>query len=274
MEIIRDIEACRSALGWRRHQRRVGMVTAGADLHPGHLAMVNRCRAESDLTVFCRWPEADAISAADGRLLRSDSAQLEALNVDFLFLPEFSDLYPGACENRVLVALPPPRHELLQAMFPAPEITTATLKLINIVGPDQLYVGEKDFLKFYVYRRLIDELALPVELHSVAIIREADGLPAASDLQHLSPEQRRQASVLQQTLQDFAHAIRHGARHYDKLEQTAKLALRGAGLTVRYVCVCDEETLARPDSSSHRLRVLARVDIGLASITDNLSITI
>jgi len=276
MQIIRDIEACRSALGWRRSQRRAGMVLASSNLHPGHLAIINECRRESDISVVCIYPKPlehpESPAAISTR--NSDSAQLDALNVDFLFLPEPHSLIPSIADSAASIVLPAPDHAVLGKLYPGSAEVTAMLKLINIVSPEYLFAGERDFLAFTVCRRLIKELVLPIEFCPVAIVREADGLPAAADLQHLSPEQRQQACVIPQTLKDLAHAIARGARNYRKLEQTAKLALKRAGLDVGYVTVCDETTLAQPSCSSTRLRILARARLGLASISDNLSVAL
>lgn len=276
MQIIRDIEACRSALGWRRSQRRVGMVIASSNLHPGHLAIINECRRECDLSVVCIYPKPSQQpeSSAVIHTRNGDSAQLEALNVDFLFLPDAQALTSAGAGSSAQVLLPAPDHEVLGPLYPGSAEITLLLKLINSVRPDCLFVGERDFLACSVSQRLIEELVLPVELCRVAIVREADGLPAAADLQYLSAEQRQQACVLQQTLRDLAHAIDRGARNYRKLEQTARLALRGGGFDVRYVTICDEATLTPPSCASTRLRILACADLGGASISDNLSVAL
>jgi pantoate--beta-alanine ligase len=276
MDIIRDIEACRSALGWRRGQRRVGMVIIRGRLHPGHLAIVNQCRRECDITLVCIAPRPaeDPDTTAINRSFNDDAAQLEALKVDFLFRPEYTSLFPCGTEQTARVVMPALPDAILQTPATASELATLLLKLISIVSPDCLFVGEKDFPAWMTCRQLIETFSLPVEFCSVPIIREADGLPAAEDLQRLSAEQRRTACVLQQTMRDLAHAITNGARNYSKLEQTAKLALRGAGFNIRYVIVRDEQTLALPDSNSKRLRILAQAQFGPVSITDNLSVSL
>ncbi len=280
MELIRDIEACRSTLDWRRGKRRVGMVVLRGDLHPGKNALINECRSNADLTVACFYPKRWLEATSDEGLeetpstLKQLTAELEALKVDVLFAPTAAALFPSGFESTARVTLPALGNTLMAPASYVDALATMTTKLLNVVRPDRLFLGEKDYLACRVSETVIGDLGEATEPSKVAIIREADGIPAAAALEHLSLEERRRAAILQQTLRDIQHAIENGAKGFGKLEQTARLALTSAGLTVSYVLVRDAETLAEPNEATTKLRVLAAAELGLASLVDNLAVSL
>ena len=279
MDIVRDIEACRDALGWRRSTRRIGMVATMGQLHAGHLAIVNTCRDRSDLSVVCVYVNPLAFRSDDEfleypRQLEQDAEQLQALSVDVLFAPRDEELFPLGTAQAMQLVPPPLDDSALDPGYLAAARATVTLKLLNVVTPDQLYVGEKDYYQCVVLQRLLSEFALTTELVSLPIVRELDGVAASAELAKLTPEQRKQAPILHQTIQDLAHAINNGARSYSKLEQTARVALRGGGFDTEYVVVRDAASLQPPTASTQALRILAAARLGMARLTDNLGVTL
>jgi pantoate--beta-alanine ligase len=151
---------------------------------------------------------------------------------------------------------------------------TAWLKLYNIIRPEIAYFGEKDMQELVLIKRMIAELNLTLRLHSLPIVRDDNRVALAGGLAQLTQTELSQAPILFQTLNDVGHAVRDGARNFNKLEQTAKLALRGGGFDTEYVAIRDAETLASPSKVSRRLRVLAAAQLGLARLTDNVSVEI
>jgi pantoate--beta-alanine ligase len=280
VELIRDIDACRSALDWRRGKRRVGMVVLRGELHPGKAALIKACRGEADLSVACFYPKRWLRATSDENLeeepatLQQLTGELEALKIDVLFAPTAAALFPGGFASTARVTLPALEDTPMASAAEIEALATMTTKLLNIICPDKLFVGEKDYVACRVCETVIRDLGQATEPSEVGIIREADGIPAAAALEHLSLDERRRAAILQQTLQDMQHAIENGAKGFRKLEQTARLALTSAGLAVDYVLVRDAHTLQEPDAATTELRVLAAAELGLARLVDNLAVSL
>jgi len=76
-------------------------------------------------------------------------------------------------------------------------VTTVLSKLFHIIEPDVAFFGQKDAAQVAIIRRMVRDLNLPLEIIICPIVREPDGLAMSSRNAYLSPEQRKQALVLQ-----------------------------------------------------------------------------
>ena len=281
METFRSIEAMTNALGWRRNNRQVGMVSTKGNLHRGHAALIKSCMDKADMSVVSiyvnplEFPDHESF-ANYPRNVTADQEMLEAMDVDFLFLPTDEEMYPAGVSDVTTVRLPHLAVELQGAQNPRffNARATAWLKLYNIIRPDIVCFGEKDMQELVLMKRMIKELNLSLTLNSLPIVRDDNHVALAAGPSQLTAAERQKAPILYQTLNDIAHAVRNGARNFNKLEQTAKVALRGGGFTTEYLAIRDAETLAVASEGSRRLRVLAAVQLGLARLTDNISVDI
>ncbi len=146
------------------------------------------------------------------------------------------------------------------------------LKLLLIVQPDVLFIGEKDYQQLVLTQRMIEELALDIRVEPMPIVRDIDGVAYGKGLLRLTPDQRKLAPIVLQTLKDLAHAISNGARHYEKLEQTARVALRGGGFDTQYITVRDAQSLRLPTEDTQSFRILAAVQVGTIRLVDNIGV--
>lgn len=281
METIRSIEAMTAAISWRRNNRQIGLVSTKGNLHSGHVALIKACMSDADISVVSVYVNPlefadDEAFANYPRNVAADRALLERLGVDYLFLPTDNEMFPAGVRDVTTVRLPHLAVELQGAENPRlfNARATAWLKLYNIIRPDVAYFGEKDMQELVLIRRMIAELNLTLKLHSEPIVRDDNRVALAGGLSQLTPSEQLQAPILYQTLNDVAYAVRNGARNFNKLEHTAKLALRGGGFATEYVAIRDSDTLAPPSQVSQQLRVLAAARLGLARLTDNISVDI
>lgn len=281
METIRSIEAMSNTLGWRRGNRQIGLVSTKGNLHNGHAALIKACMREADICVVSvyvnplEFPDDEAF-ANYPRNVAADKQFLDTMGVDYLFLPTDGEMFPAGVRDVTTVRLPHLAIELHGEQNPRlfNARATAWLKLYNIIRPEMVYFGEKDMQELVLIRRMISELNLRIALNCLPIVRDDNNVAMAGGLAQLTQTEQRQAPILFQTLNDVAHAVRNGARNFGKLEHTAKLALRGGGFTTEYVAIRDAETLATPAKVSQQLRVLAAAQLGLARLTDNVSVEI
>ena len=215
----------------RAHPREgsVGLVPTMGALHAGHVALFEAARAECDTVIASLFVNPaqfseDADLAGYPRDEEADAAIAAEAGVDLLFAPPVEEIYPPGFSTWV-----DPGEEGLEAEFRPGHfrgVATVCLKLFTIVRPDLAYFGQKDAQQVAVVRRLVRDLALPVEIRAVQTVRDEDGLALSSRNSRLSPQERAQALAIPRAL-----ATRDPAR--------ARAVLAEAGLAPDYVEVAD-----------------------------------
>lgn len=178
--------------------RPIGFVPTMGALHAGHLALVASARATCASVVvsifvnplqfgesedFARYP----------RELSADRALLEAANVDLVFAPDVTAMYPPGFSTYVDVGELGVRFEGAIRPTHFRGVATVVTKLLAIVQPDRLYLGQKDAQQTAVLRRVVRDLALPVTVEVVPTQRAADGLALSSRNTYLSERERAEA---------------------------------------------------------------------------------
>lgn len=272
MQIATNKQTLHEALDWRRHNRTIGLVICRGAPHRGQVPLIKACRAECDLSVVALLPGTHEPGDESLPPAPRDDALLEDLGIDLLFAPAAAELLPQG--DRTRVALPAVRG----AALAGPELgrcerwATLVLRLCNLTRPSLYVHGEQYFARQFMAARALSELDHPVDVLQLPLVREADGLAAGSSNLCLTPSERRCAQVLPQTLKDLAHALEAGARHFDKLEQTARVALRGAGLRTDLVMICDGATLEAPTEQTTDYRILAAARLGRARLADTVAV--
>jgi pantoate--beta-alanine ligase len=276
MEIFHTIEAYRSSLNWRRGNRQLALLATRGDLHEGHMALIKACRDQADISVvsICSNPLLPERSDAPVRPpVEQDIRRLENL-ADCIFAPADEELFPFGVTDYAGVRLPVLADELsgTQLADVVEAKATLMLKLLLIIQPDILFYGEKNYQQLVVTERLIEEFSLDIRVVRMPILRDFDGVALGNGLQHLLPDQRKNAPIVHQTLNDLAHAISNGARNYSKLEQTARVAMRGGSLETDYIAIRDADTLQTPTEKSTSLRIMAAAILGPMRIVDNIGV--
>ena len=251
------------------------------DLHDGHLALVRRSREVAPFTVVSIFVNPFQFGEGEDfdsypRSTETDIERLEALDVDLVFLPPISEIYPAGPENSTRVEVPGLGSVLCGAMRPTffRGVATVVTMLLNAVQPHVALFGEKDYQQLLVVRRLVDHLKLPVAVESVPTVREADGLAMSSRNRYLGPADRRRAPVLYRSLREASERIRSGERDYHALGLHYMKALERAGFRPDYFSVRRAGDLESPSRKDRELVVLAAAWLGLARLIDNVSCTL
>lgn len=252
-EIVASIAELRGRVAaWRNAGQRVGLVPTMGALHAGHLSLVDAVRGRADKAVasifvnpaqfaphedfdrYPRTPEFDAAKLGD--------------KADLIFAPTVKEMYPDGFATRIKVGGP---GEGLETDF-RPHffsgVATVVAKLLIAAMPDVAVFGEKDWQQLQVIRRLVADLALPIEILGAPILREADGLAMSSRNAYLKPHERAIAGRM--------NVILRKAKDVDQ----ARRELLEAGFdSVDYVAVRDG-------------RILAAARIGDTRLIDNMPI--
>lgn len=274
MEMIKTIEAFRQA---RARLGKLGFVPTMGYLHEGHLSLVRQAKAECGAVAvsifvnptqfgpnedFSRYP----------RNLERDLALLREAGTDLVFTPEVATMYPEGYGTYVEVQ---GVSEMLEGAARPGHfrgVATVVCKLFNIVQPTHAYFGQKDAQQTVVIRKMVRDLAIPVEIVIAPTVREHDGLAMSSRNVYLSPEERRAAVVLYRALMAAQRRYKSGERNAEELRRTMRLVLEAEPLArTEYVSAADPLTLREQDEVGERGTLLSMaVRIGSTRLIDNL----
>jgi len=143
-------------------------------------------------------------------------------------------------------------------------------RLLNLVQPHRAYFGWKDAQQVLVVRRLVSDLALPVEIVPVPTVREPDGLAMSSRNVYLTPEERRVAAALPQALFAALERFRTGERAAEVLRRTVRDALARTPVRLEYVSVSDRESFEEVERVERPALLLVAAWVGTTRLIDNV----
>lgn len=267
---------------WRTVGETVVLVPTMGNLHEGHLSLVRLARNVADRVVVSIFvnptqfgPDEDF--GAYPRTLAEDRAKLESEDlVDALFVPDEAEVYPFGLEDAVRFEMPALARELCGASRPGhfDGVAAVVCRLLNIVEPEAVVLGRKDYQQLVLIARLVADLGLGVQVVSGPTQRHDDGLAMSSRNRYLTADERERAPVLHAALADVRDAVRGGARDFARLESDARARLREAGFGPDYVEVRRAADLGAPaeDAAPGELIVLAAAWLGAARLIDNVGI--
>ncbi|BAN69321.1 pantoate--beta-alanine ligase [endosymbiont of unidentified scaly snail isolate Monju] len=281
MKTVERVEALREAVAGLRADGRMAFVPTMGNLHAGHLTLVREARRHADSVVVSIFvnplqfgPNEDLDKYP--RTLEADRRALEAEGVDLLFAPPVEVMYPVSLEQQTRVEVPEISALHCGASRPGhfAGVATVVCKLFNMVQPDLAVFGKKDYQQLLVIRRMVRDLAMPVEILGVDTVRESDGLAMSSRNQYLDAAERRIAPRLYATLCAAADRVAGGGRDWDRLADWIRGELDSAGFRTDYAVVVDAATLLPPTDRSDRLVILVAAWLGKARLIDNLEMEI
>ncbi|MFN7114422.1 MAG: pantoate--beta-alanine ligase [Alphaproteobacteria bacterium] len=184
----------------------IGFVPTMGNLHEGHIDLCRRARTENDIvvaSVFVNPTQFNQPSDFEkyARTLAADQKLLSEAGVDYLFHPDAESMYPDGYS--VKVSEEQIAGELEGAFRPGhfTGMLTVVLKLLNIIGADRAYFGEKDFQQLLLVKKMVASLFLPVEIVACPTVRAENGLALSSRNARLTPAQLEKAPLLAQLLQ-------------------------------------------------------------------------
>lgn len=280
--VVRSVSAVRAAIAsWRSAGDRVAFAPTMGNLHPGHMSLAALCAQAAPRVVMSIFvnptqfgPSEDF--AAYPRTLAADEALMAAGgNVDLLFVPDAAEIYPFGLEQAVRVQLPPLSRELCGASRPGhfDGVATVVCRLLNIVTPDVLFLGQKDYQQFVLMERMIADLRMPLELRMGPTQREADGLAMSSRNRYLGEEERLRAPALYRALSRVRERLLAGDHDFSRLTADAREELERAGFVPDYVEIRRRGDLsaAEPQRTEQRV-VLGAARLGRTRLIDNLFI--
>jgi pantoate--beta-alanine ligase len=273
--ILAPSDVQREVLRLRGEGKSVGLVPTMGALHEGHVSLVRVARQRADVvvaTIFVNptqfGPNEDL--AKYPRTLETDLQALSAAGCDIVFMPAAADIYPAGFSTYVE---PPAVSQPLEGICRPKHfrgVATVVLKLFHLIPAGVACFGQKDFQQLLVIRRMVEDLALPIEIVACPTVREADGLAMSSRNRYLSPTERQQALALSQALDRAQQLAARGERNATAIVAEMRSVLTSAGISrIDYVALADAETLAEMPVIDRPAVALIAAFVGATRLIDN-----
>jgi pantoate--beta-alanine ligase len=266
-------QVCRAL---RHTGRRVTLVPTMGALHDGHLALVRAAKrvpgAVVVVSIFVNPLQFGVEEDLDAypRLVEDDLALLRGEGVEVAFIPSVAAMYPEGPRSSVH---PGPLGSELEGAARSTHfagVLTVVLKLLQIVRPDRVFFGEKDYQQLVLVRQMVADYNIEVQLIGVPIVREIDGLAMSSRNRYLDAAQRELAGALSAALVAGMHAASAGV---DAALEAARAVLSEVpAIDVDYLQLRGSALEPVPAGGCGRLLVAAR--LGKTRLIDNIAIDI
>ncbi len=259
----------------KKRGRVIALVPTMGYLHRGHLSLIEQAKQTGAFVVLSVFvnplqfgPNEDYSSYP--RDLERDANLIEVAGVDVLFHPSSEEMYPRPMVTYVEVG------QLDSVLCGAKRpghfrgVATIVSKLFHIIQPDLAFFGQKDYQQYLVIQRMVSDLNFPIEICSVPIVREEDGLALSSRNVFLTSEQRQEAKVLSQSLNEAEACLRAGERSARVIENQLREKITGHSHgIIDYVEVRDAEDLSEVTTIERPVLIALAVKFGSTRLIDN-----
>jgi pantoate--beta-alanine ligase len=257
--------------------KQIGFIPTMGALHEGHISLIKTSQQQNDITVCSIFVNPTQFTNAVDleKYPRTTEKDIEILHdncCDVLFLPEVTEMYPnGQVLNKkydlgfaetVLEGTSRPGH--FQGVAQIVE------RLLDIIAPHRLYMGQKDFQQVAIIKRLLNLKNFRAELIAVPTMREPDGLAMSSRNKRLTEPQRNQAGLIYQCL--ISIQTKQGLQPFGIIKKECEDILTKKGFKPDYVALADAETLEPLNDYQADRKIVALIAayIGDVRLIDNL----
>ena len=276
MRTVRSVAEVRDALRpARRQERSIGLVPTMGALHDGHLSLIRAARERCDVVVVSLFVNPSQFDdAADLDAYPRDEARDAELaaeaGADLLFAPPPEAVYPPGFATTVRVAgLTEPLEGEHRGTAHFDAVATVVTKLLNMVGPQVAFFGQKDAQQALVVRRLVADLDMPVRIEIGPTVREADGLALSSRNAHLRGADRERALALRRALEAAEAAVAAGERDAAAVEHAAREAMVPFAVEPEYLALVHPDTLAPVTTLNGETLLAVAARVGPTRLIDN-----
>jgi pantoate--beta-alanine ligase len=252
----------------------VGVVPTMGALHAGHASLIARSVRECASTIVTIFVNPAQFGPNEDlsrypRPIERDLALCEEYGASLVFTPGEGEMYPSTFSTTVSVRGLADRFEGASRPGHFDGVCTVVARLLGLTRADRAYFGEKDYQQLQVVRRLVADLAIPVQIVPCETVREPDGLALSSRNVYLSPEERVRALGLSRALQEAQLLAAEGEWRPDQLRGAMRKMAARSGLTIDYLEVVDKDTLEPLDALLSEARAIGAVRVGSTRLIDN-----
>jgi pantoate--beta-alanine ligase len=258
----------------------IGFVPTMGALHEGHLSLIRAARAGSDVVVVSIFVNPTQFNVSEDlkkypRDLARDLELAAGAGADIVFAPLDSEMYPLGFSTWVDV------EGLSEGLCGGARpghfrgVCTVVTKLLNIVGPDRAYFGEKDAQQLAVIRRMARDLDMRLQVVPCPTVREPDGQAMSSRNVRLTPEARAQAPIIYRALTAARTSIENGERDAEGVKAVIRAALADADLAeIDYVEIVDADDLAPVAAIAGACLIAVAAFFGAVRLIDNVTVKV
>jgi pantoate--beta-alanine ligase len=282
MKIIRNINEMHDYVdslktAKRKNPNVVGFVPTMGYFHDGHLSLMSAAEKECTKVIVSIFVNPAQFGPSEdlSRYPRDEDRDIKLMeelgNIDCVFIPEAADMYPEGYSTYVAV-----ENEMTKVLCGAARpghfkgVTTVISKLLNIVRPDKIYLGQKDMQQAVIITRMLKDLNYGTGVVICPIAREKDGLAMSSRNTYLSPEERNAAPALFKSLQMAESMIELGEHESSVVIKEIKRKLKEEKVEIDYVEAVNPYTLERADKIYGEVLIAAAIYVGKTRLIDNI----
>ncbi len=283
MLVTEQIDALRAVIRDHRQQgKRIAFVPTMGNLHNGHLTLVREARQHADIVIVSIFVNPMQFDRAEDlanypRTLSEDCALLEQEGVTAVFTPTPAIMYPQGLETQTFVEVPGISYLLEGAMRPGHfrGVSTVVTKLFNIVQPDVACFGQKDYQQLALIRKMVRDMAMPIEIIGVPTVRADDGLALSSRNGYLTGEERVMAPTLAKVMAWIGEALPARTHDLPALITEASEKLNEKGFRTDAIDIVDADSLLPLSENSASAVILMAAWLGnKARLIDNLVVNL
>ena len=259
----------------------IGFVPTMGALHAGHLSLVEESIATCQNTIVSIYLNPAQFAPGEDlnrypKTIDTDIKKLSYFQVDCVFLPNDSEMYPKEFSTQI-------QENILSRVLEGNSrpgfftgVTTIVAKLFNIIEPTHVFFGEKDVQQLRIVEKIISDLNYPIEVISCSIIREKNGLAMSSRNEYLNNAERIIAAIIQQALQEGKNLIISGERNSKIIQNKIIHTISSEKLLrIDYVSVADSKTFIEiADKIDGDILISVAVYLGEIRLIDNFSYSV
>ncbi|MFC0775612.1 pantoate--beta-alanine ligase [Terrimonas alba] len=263
----------------RKNGKKIGFAPTMGALHKGHLSLINGSKKENDITACSIFVNPTQFNdPADFEkypvTLEQDIMLLESAGTDVLLLPSVTEMYPDGATNTKHYDLGY-LEKILEGEYRPGHFQGVCMivhRLLEIVRPDNLYIGQKDYQQCMVIKKLIELTGFNnlTKLNISPTLREPDGLAMSSRNMRLTKDERTKATAIIQALNFVKENLQKG--DLTTLKKQAANNLSAKGFKVDYVEIANADTLQIKDNwdGKEKLVTLAAAFMNGVRLIDNV----
>ena len=259
----------------------VALVPTMGALHEGHHSLLRKAKRNADHTVVSVFVNPLQFAPTEDldrypRTFEADLRMCAAEDVAIVFAPTNDVMYPTPPIVRVCAGAMGERLEGASRPGHFDGVLTVVAKLFALTRPRKAVFGRKDAQQLALVRRMVTDLDLGVEILSVPLVRDRDGLALSSRNKLLSEEERQAALILPSALSTTAQALEEGASPAQALTIARSLIASTDRVVLDYVALVDPDTFddVRDVEGERRAVLAAAARVGTTRLIDNVEVTL
>ena len=252
----------------REMGKKIGFAPTMGALHEGHLSLYKAAKKENDEVISSIFVNPTQFNNPDDfqkypKTLEKDLELLEKAGVDAVYVPNVEEMYPDGLNSKKY-DFDGLENEMEGKYRPGhfDGVGTIVEELFRQVQPHNAYFGEKDYQQLAIIKKMVEKTKLPVKIHGVPTLREEDGLAMSSRNVRLTETQRKEATIIYETLEKVKEWFK--VISLEEIKQKVTDIFRNSNFELEYFVIADEKTLKETDffykDKNYRAFIVAYAD--------------